>query len=94
MNGLADPCLADPSYCRNGGSCVFSNTVTCSCLAGWTGPKCEEEDVPDPCLEVECPQYSQCSAVDGQAVCACLQGYTGRKITTQWQLWHMSSIHL
>ena len=94
MNGLADPCLADPSYCRNGGSCVFSNTVTCSCQAGWTGPKCEEEDVPDPCLEVECPQYSQCSAVGGQAVCACLQGYTGRKITTQSQLWHMSSIHL
>jgi len=77
MNGLADPCLNDPSYCRNGGTCVFSNTVTCTCSPGWTGPKCEVEEVPDPCLTVECPQFAECSATGGEATCVCLQGYTG-----------------
>jgi len=77
MNGLADPCLADPGYCRNGGTCLFTNTVSCSCEAGWKGPRCEEEDVPDPCLGVECPQYAQCSGDGGEAVCLCLPGYTG-----------------
>ena len=35
-----DDCSPDP--CENGASCVDGvNTVTCQCVAGWTGDTCE-----------------------------------------------------
>ena len=35
-----DPCLSNP--CQNGGKCErFTNKFNCTCLAGFTGDKCE-----------------------------------------------------
>ena len=78
MDGLTDPCLDTSPYCRNGGTCMFSsNTVSCSCLSGWTGTQCQEENLPDPCLSLNCPQFSECTVSVAQASCVCLQGYEG-----------------
>lgn len=82
MDGLTDPCLDTSPYCRNGGTCMFSsNTVSCSCLSGWTGTQCQEENLPDPCLSLNCPQFSECTVSVAQASCVCLQGYEGEPST-------------
>jgi len=77
INGLTDPCLADPAYCRNGGTCVYSTAVSCTCPPGWKGSRCEEVNTPDPCQGVQCTQFAQCSSASGEAVCICSPGYTG-----------------
>ena len=75
MAGAADPCLADPAYCTNGGTCVYtaSATASCTCGPGWTGPRCETALENDPCLGVQCGAGAACQA----GVCSCPPGFTG-----------------
>ncbi|XP_005951395.2 protein delta homolog 2 [Haplochromis burtoni] len=77
------PCHQRRSPCKNGGLCEdadgFAPELTCRCLAGFTGPRCET-DVDD-CLMKPCANGATC--VDGfnRFLCVCPVGFSGRFCT-------------
>ncbi|XP_061084595.1 protein delta homolog 2 [Conger conger] len=77
------PCQRTRSPCKNGGLCEDSNgfapELSCRCLAGFVGARCEE-DVDD-CLMRPCANGASC--VDGvnRFSCECPAGFSGRFCT-------------
>lgn len=71
------------SPCKNGGLCEdlggFAAELSCRCLAGFTGPRCETNM--DDCLMRPCANGATC--VDGvnRFSCLCPAGFTGRFCT-------------
>ncbi|XP_076141368.1 uncharacterized protein dlk2 [Alosa pseudoharengus] len=74
------PCYSTKSPCKNGGLCEdlggFSPVLTCRCLAGFTGPRCETNV--DDCQLQPCANGATC--VDGvnRFSCLCPPGFAGR----------------
>ncbi|XP_028977046.2 protocadherin Fat 3 [Esox lucius] len=70
-----DPCVTLP--CLNGATCnsLPSGGFWCSCGAGYTGGRCEEELTK--CLPNPCQNGAQCAPVDGSFLCGCPPGLTG-----------------
>ncbi|XP_074531233.1 uncharacterized protein dlk2 [Halichoeres trimaculatus] len=77
------PCHQRRSPCKNGGLCEDSNgfaeELTCRCLAGFTGPRCET-DVDD-CLMKPCANGATCLDGVNRFSCLCPPGLTGRFCT-------------
>eukprot|EP00062_Callorhinchus_milii_P013100 gi/632960839/ref/XP_007896426.1/ PREDICTED: protein delta homolog 2 [Callorhinchus milii] len=82
----AGPCTKSRSPCKNGGTCLdrdgFADTLTCRCLAGFVGPRCEE-DVDD-CLMRPCANGATCRDGVNRFSCICPQGFEGRFCTVNW----------
>ncbi|KAL0994956.1 hypothetical protein UPYG_G00129920 [Umbra pygmaea] len=70
-----DPCVTQP--CLNAATCntLPSGGFWCSCNAGYTGGRCEEELTV--CLPNPCQNGAVCSAVDEAFLCGCSLGFTG-----------------
>ncbi|XP_028325030.1 protein delta homolog 2 isoform X1 [Gouania willdenowi] len=79
----AGPCSRSRSPCANGGHCEdadgFSETLTCRCLAGFSGPHCET-DVDD-CLMTPCANGATCLDGMNRFTCVCPPGFSGRFCT-------------
>ncbi|XP_039995619.1 protein delta homolog 2 [Xiphias gladius] len=77
------PCHQRRSPCKNGGICEdadgFAAQLTCRCLAGFTGPRCET-DVDD-CLMKPCGNGATCLDGINRFSCLCPAGFTGRFCT-------------
>lgn len=71
------------SPCRNGGLCEdadgFAAELTCRCLAGFTGRRCET-DVDD-CLMRPCANGATCLDAVNRFSCVCPAGFSGRFCT-------------
>lgn len=71
------------SPCKNGGLCEdadgFAVALTCRCLAGFTGSRCET-DVDD-CLMKPCANGATCLDGVNRFSCICPVGFTGRFCT-------------
>ncbi|XP_044515688.1 protein crumbs homolog 2 [Gracilinanus agilis] len=71
-------CSVEP--CLHGGTCQdLFNDFSCSCGAGWEGPRCEV-DV-DECGSAPCV-HGHCGNLPGSYRCHCSPGYTGRDCET------------
>ncbi|CAF1055170.1 unnamed protein product, partial [Didymodactylos carnosus] len=68
--------------CINGGLCDYSSTSTkCSCLSGFSGPRCEWNSV---CSSNTCQNGGMCRQIaPTMAECLCSTGYTNNPCLTQ-----------
>lgn len=67
-------CCPDP--CHNGGSCSDSvGTFFCECLAGFRGPKCEEDI--NECASNPCKNGANCTDCVNSYTCTCPSGFSG-----------------
>lgn len=77
------PCVIPRSLCKNGGLCEdadgFAAELTCRCLAGFTGARCEI-DVDD-CLMEPCANGATCLDAVNRFSCLCPAGFSGRFCT-------------
>ncbi|XP_033997917.1 LOW QUALITY PROTEIN: protein delta homolog 2-like, partial [Trematomus bernacchii] len=77
------PCQQSRSPCRNGGLCEdddgFSLVLRCSCLAGFSGPRCETDL--DDCLMDPCANGASCLDGVNRFSCVCPPGFSGRFCT-------------
>ena len=71
-----DACLSHP--CANGSTCsTMANQFSCTCLAGFTGQKCET-DVNECDIPGQCQHGGTCLNLPGSYQCQCPQGFTGQ----------------
>ncbi|XP_008296529.1 protein delta homolog 2 [Stegastes partitus] len=77
------PCYLNRSPCKNGGQCEdgdgFAAELTCRCLAGFTGRRCET-DVDD-CTMKPCANGATCLDGVNRFSCVCPAGFSGRFCT-------------
>ncbi|XP_035216112.1 delta-like protein D, partial [Stegodyphus dumicola] len=72
----ANICTENP--CENGGSCIHDpGGFICSCLAGYTGPHCENVEVSS-CKDGQCLNGGTCIDLQNGAHCKCPQGLSGK----------------
>lgn len=70
----AHPSSPDP--CHNGGSCSDGiGTFFCECLAGFRGPKCEEDI--NECASNPCKNGANCTDCVNSYTCTCPSGFSG-----------------
>lgn len=68
--------LSRPDPCHNGGSCSDSvGTFFCECLAGFRGPKCEEDI--NECASNPCKNGANCTDCVNSYTCTCPSGFSG-----------------
>lgn len=71
------------SPCKNGGLCEdadgFAAVLSCRCLAGFTGPRCETDL--DDCLMRPCANGATCLDGVNRFSCVCPAGFSGRFCT-------------
>ena len=94
---VLNPCLAQT--CSGHGTCTQSatDTASCACSAGYTGPVCAGCDtgngyiastltlgtcIPTPCTASACNSHGTCTVVNDAASCACATGWTGPACAT------------
>uniref|UniRef100_A0A8C9UBQ6 Notch receptor 3 n=1 Tax=Scleropages formosus TaxID=113540 RepID=A0A8C9UBQ6_SCLFO len=70
------PVSPSPDPCLRGGSCMDGiNSFTCSCLPGFTGPRCTVEA--DECQSSPCLNGGSCTDYVNSYTCSCKPGFTG-----------------
>ncbi|XP_026469731.1 protein jagged-1b [Ctenocephalides felis] len=74
IGGSEDDCEGVTGRCLNGGICDLQRG-RCNCLAGWTGPQCEEPL--DQCHGEPCHNGGTCVGGPGWFRCECSRGFTG-----------------
>uniref|UniRef100_A0AAY4EAU9 Uncharacterized protein n=1 Tax=Denticeps clupeoides TaxID=299321 RepID=A0AAY4EAU9_9TELE len=73
--------VCEPDPCLNGGRCRdLFNLYSCSCGAGWAGPRCEVNE--DTCASRPCVR-GRCSVRGLAYECACPPGYAGTNCEKQ-----------
>lgn len=73
-SSCARPSSPDP--CHNGGSCSDGiGTFFCECLAGFRGPKCEEDI--NECASNPCKNGANCTDCVNSYTCTCPSGFSG-----------------
>lgn len=73
-SSCAHPSSPDP--CHNGGSCSDGiGTFFCECLAGFRGPKCEEDI--NECASNPCKNGANCTDCVNSYTCTCPSGFSG-----------------
>lgn len=69
-------CYSSPDPCHNGGSCSDGvGTFFCECLAGFRGPKCEEDI--NECASNPCKNGANCTDCVNSYTCTCPSGFSG-----------------
>ena len=64
----------DSDSCQNGGICKETNdSISCSCLTGFSGDFCEI----GPCPNNPCEYGGACSMYNGTYECSCIDGFSG-----------------
>lgn len=67
---------SSPDPCHNGGSCSDGiGTFFCECLAGFRGPKCEEDI--NECASNPCKNGANCTDCVNSYTCTCPSGFSG-----------------
>ncbi len=96
-NCVLNPCLGQT--CTGHGTCSQSatDTASCACNAGYSGPLCASCDtangyiastltpgtcIPTPCTAGACNSHGTCTVVNDAASCACSTGWTGATCNT------------
>uniref|UniRef100_A0A8C0GY29 Neurogenic locus notch homolog protein 2 n=1 Tax=Chelonoidis abingdonii TaxID=106734 RepID=A0A8C0GY29_CHEAB len=72
-----DACMSQP--CANGSTCITSGSgFSCTCLAGYTGPKCEI-DLNECATPGQCQNGGTCHNLPGSYQCQCKPGFRGHR---------------
>lgn len=75
-----DEC-ANNKDCGQNGQCIDgTNSFSCQCRPGFSGPLCITEL--DQCVKNPC-NHGSCRTEDGRAVCSCSDDFTGRHCTVK-----------
>jgi len=80
---------SDETNCNGRGTCSEENGVkSCTCFAGFSGAKCENDVRPDPCRDIlnNCNGRGTCTTGSmGIHMCSCYSGYTGSRCENKIQ---------
>nr|XP_022306904.1 fibropellin-1-like [Crassostrea virginica] len=85
--GLCTNTPCNPNPCLNSGTCDDSSPPTgskyvCTCQAGFTGDRCENQETVNNCANTPCKNGGTCNPTASGYTCSCASGFTGTNCET------------